>query len=77
MKPPAAATTRPPIRSESAPHTNEPTPIAIQLISATSEMALRLQRIESSMGLRKTASEKRAPMPTAITVAAAARTTQP
>src|SRR5947199_338687 len=57
------------MRSESAPHTNEPSPIASQLIRATSEIALRLQPIVSSMGLRQTPSEKRAPLETVFQAA--------
>src|SRR5438477_577820 len=40
--PPATVTPRLPSRSESAPQKKEPSPIAIQFVSATSEMAIRL-----------------------------------
>jgi len=40
-------------------------------------MALRLQCMDSSIGLRKTPSEKSAPMPRQIMTALTARTTQP
>ena len=68
-KPPASVTGRLPKRSETAPQQNEPRPIAIQLMSAVVEMALRLQRIESSSGLRNTPREKSDPCPMATTVA--------
>ena len=70
-------TKRLPSRSEIAPQKNEPTPIAIQLISAVTDTELRLQRIDSSSGLRNTPSEKSEPCPNATTVAAAKTTTQP
>ena len=75
--PPAIVTARLPSRSDTAPQKNEPAPIAIQLMRAITEIALRLQCIESSSGLRKTPRENRAPCPMATTVAAAARITQP
>src|SRR5262249_41875339 len=75
--PPARVTRRLPRRSDTAPQQNEPAPIATQLIIAVVEMALRLQRIDSSSGLRNTPSEKSDPCPKATTVAAAASTTQP
>ncbi len=76
-RPPAIVTKRLPSRSEIAPQQNEPMPIAIQLISAVTETALRLQRIESSSGFKNTPSEKSEPCPNATTVAAAKTTTQP
>jgi hypothetical protein len=70
-------TRRLPRRSDTAPQQNEPAPMAIQLISAVVEMALRLQCIDSSSGLRNTPREKSDPCPKATTVAAEASTTQP
>ena len=51
--------------------------MAIQLMSAVTDTALRLQCIDSSSGLRNTPSVKSEPCPTATTVAAAKRMTQP
>jgi hypothetical protein len=76
-RPPATATARVPMRSESAPHTKEPSPIATQLSRATDEMAPRLQPMASATGLRNTPSENSAPMPMQITTAEAATTIQP
>src|SRR5258705_2591184 len=75
--PPAIVTKRLPRRSDTAPQKNEPTPIAIQWMSAVTDTELRLQCIESSSGLRNTPSENSEPCPNATTVAAAKRTTQP
>src|SRR5207244_8910468 len=75
--PPLTATMRVPMRSESDPQRNEPSPIATQLISATLEIALRLQPTDSSIGVRKTPSEKRMPMPMQMISAEAPTTTQP
>src|SRR5262249_33038167 len=69
--PPARVTRRLPRRSDTAPQQNEPAPMAIQLIIAVVEMALRLQRIDSSSGLRNTASGKSDPRPEAATAGAA------
>jgi hypothetical protein len=75
--PPAMVTRRLPRRSDTTPQQNEPAPMAIQLIIAVVEMALRLQCIDSSSGFRNTPSAKSDPCPKATTVAAAASTTQP
>src|SRR5262249_59050766 len=75
--PPEIVTKRLPSRSDRAPQKNEPTPMAIQLMSAVTDTALRLQCIDSSSGLRKTPSEKSEPCPKATTAAAAKTTTQP
>ena len=77
MPAPAATTRRAPIRSERAPHANEPTPKMIQLTRATPEIRERVQPNSSSRGRRNTASEKMVPVPTAMTATDAARTIQP
>ena len=51
--------------------------MAIQLSSATEEMAPRLQPIVSAIGLRKTPSENSVPMPMQMIVADAPTTIQP
>jgi hypothetical protein len=51
--------------------------MASQFRKATVEIALRLQPMDCSIGLRKTPSEKRAPMPRQMMSALTARTTQP
>jgi len=65
------------MRSESAPQKNEPRPIAIQLSSATVEIAPRLQPIARSIGTRNTPSANRQPMPMQTMAAEAATTIQP
>jgi hypothetical protein len=51
--------------------------MASQLSSATVEMAVRLQPVDSAMGVRKTPSEKRTPMPRQVMAALTARIVQP
>ena len=51
--------------------------MAIQLRSATEEMAARLQPMVSAIGLRNTPSENSAPMPMHTMSAEAPTTTQP
>jgi hypothetical protein len=55
----------------------EPRPIAIQLRSAMALTLERTQPIESSSGLRNTASEKSVPMAIVMMTKAAPSTTQP
>jgi hypothetical protein len=74
---PAATTRRAPIRSETTPATNEPTPKITQLTKATPEIRDRLHPKSSSSGRRNTASEKIVPVPTAMMATDAMRTTQP
>ena len=55
------------MRSESAPQKNEPIPMKTQLSSATVEIPVRDQPIDSEIGLRKTLSENIAPSPMHVT----------
>src|SRR5207237_3143644 len=71
-RPPTTTTTRGPVRSDSAPHRNEPIPSVTQASSATAEMSARLHAVDVWIGARNTPSEKSAPMATpTITMAAA------
>ncbi len=72
-----STTARVPIRSESAPQKNDPTPMQRKLRSAAVEMPVRDQPIASDMGWRKTPSENIAPNPTQVTTIAAPTMTQP
>ena len=73
----AESTARVPIRSDKAPHVNEPMPMKSQLRSATVEMPVRDQPIASEIGARKTASENIAPSPMHVTTMPAATMTHP
>jgi hypothetical protein len=66
-----------PIRSESAPQKNDPTPMHTKLRSAAVEMPVRDQPIDSDIGWRKTPSENIAPNPTHVTTMATPTMTQP
>ena len=75
--PPRSTTTRVPSRSDSAPQTNDPTPMLTKLRSAAVEMPVRDQPIASDMGWRKTPSESIAPNPTQVTTIPTATMIQP
>src|SRR5262249_44589742 len=67
-------TTRGPVRSDKAPHRNDPIPSVIQASSATAEMSVRLHPVALWIGARNTPSENNAPMETrTIAIAAASR----
>ena len=75
--PPRATTVRVPSRSESAPQTNDPTPMPRKFRSAAVEIAVRDQPIAPDMGWRKTPSESIAPNPTQVTTIPTPTMTQP
>src|SRR5437016_4404811 len=75
--PPRSTTARVPSRSESAPQTNDPTPMQRKLRSAAVEIPVRDHPVAADMGWRKTPSEDIAPNPTQVTTMPAPTMIQP
>ncbi len=77
MTPPVSTTGRVPKRSESVPHTSEPTPMKIHERKAAAEMSARDQPIDWDMGWRKMLSEIIAPCPIEVARMPTLTMTQP